>query len=122
MSFLPPDELLAQVDDSELCKTSYWCTGKFDSSFICIPVTYTIDAFMTLVYIHVRIVLACSRPLNSHSATMRLMISAVISRPHGAWRPHFSRSTVSEHKRLTYFNTTGGLIDSRNTKTSNFGI
>ena len=38
MSFLPPDKLLAQVDDSELCKfipPDYWCTEYFDGSFIC---------------------------------------------------------------------------------------
>ena len=58
------------------------------------------------------------RPLNSHGAAVRLTVSAVISR----WRPHFSRSTVREHERLTYFNTTGGLIDSQDTKTSSFGV
>ena len=43
------------------------------------------------------------RPLNSHGATARLMVSAVISRSHGGGliSHGLSGSTVREHDRLT---------------------
>ena len=61
-----------------------------------------------------------SRPLNSHSATMRLTVSAVISQSHDGHL--ISHGLLSVSTTNLPINTTGGVIDSRNTKTYNFGI
>ena len=60
------------------------------------------------------------RPLNSHGATVGLTVSAVISRSHGGGL--ISHGLLSVGTTDLPINTTGGLIDSWNAKTSNFGV
>ena len=87
-------------------------------SSACVCMLYWSNQSDNLVYTAIFYIVN-NRPLNSHRATVRAHSDLMVSR----WRPHFSRSIVSDHNRLTYVVTRQeDLIPSGMAKLSQFSV